>query len=304
MNKIHAFCLISLTLFSLSLLQAAECDKLKVMSYNICTLFKTYDTNLDIKHRIPRILDQINKESPDVIVLQEARKVEADVLKEHLSQTGYCPILSSVNETPLAATLITAFKHEQFVCKETICWWYNNENPNIFGGNDWYKWGRILTATMICRANDPQQKPIVICNTHLGLHRDEKTFSIQLGLQLLENKFKDNPLLWCGDFNFFEDDGGSAHRALITDAGYQDTLEKLTDTKGNDLNGTFVGYSVDGPLTPKTKATLSRLDGIFTRNINHSAKAQCIVAIDLADDLSNRDELPSDHLPILLSIPY
>jgi exonuclease III len=167
MNKIHAFSLISLTLFSLSLLQAAECDKLKVMSYNICTLFKTYDTHLDINHRIPRILDQINKESPDVIVLQEARKVEADVLKEHLSQTGYCPILSSVNETPLAATLITAFKHKQFVCKETICWWYNNENPNIFGGNDWYKWGRILTATMIYRANDPQQKPIVICNTHL-----------------------------------------------------------------------------------------------------------------------------------------
>jgi hypothetical protein len=57
-------------------------------------------------------------------------------------------------------------------------------------------------------------------------------------------------------------------------------------------------------MTPKTKATLSRLDGIFTTNINHAAKAQCIVAIDLADDLSNRDELPSDHLPIVLSIPF
>jgi endonuclease/exonuclease/phosphatase family metal-dependent hydrolase len=253
---------------------------------------------------MPRILKQIDEINPDVLCLQEARKVEAEAFKNELETRGYAIVLSPINDTPLAATLITAYKKDTFIADETKCWWYNDEqSPDIQGGNAWYKWGRILTAVSLHKlkngVKDETSEPLVVSNTHLGVARDEKTFSIHLALKLLE-RFQQQKIVWCGDFNFFADDGGVEHKKLITDAGYQDCLQHPKDEDGNQLSGTFVGYSVD-KFAPQTKSTLSLLDGIFTKNIEAQA-ATCMVAVELTEDLSNRDLLPSDHFPIYTKV--
>lgn len=278
-----------------------------VLNYNICTLNTLYGTRLDPKHRLPKIVQQIKEIDADIVCLQESRKQEAQYLCKALIDLGYAVELAPVNGTPEAATLITAYKESSFFCADSKRWWYQSENPNQCGGNDWYKWGRILTAVRLQRLTsegmpDYKKSPLCICNTHLGVKRDEKTFSIKLALELLEAHQGDKPTLWCGDFNFFEDDGGADHRALITQAGYTDLLEQLTDTEGNALSGTFVGYSPDS-FKPKNLDSLSKLDGIFVRGV-HGKAARCLTAIRLAQDLHNRDELPSDHLPVSAQITY
>jgi hypothetical protein len=90
---------------------------------------------------------------------------------------------------------------------------------------------------------------------------------------------------------------------MIIEDGFTDLLTNLVTLDESIFPGTFVGYSVDKSKRASLDK-LSRLDGIFTRNINATGSAQCCSNVRLNQFLDNRDELLSDHLPIFVTISY
>ncbi|MEX0848767.1 MAG: endonuclease/exonuclease/phosphatase family protein [Candidatus Dependentiae bacterium] len=266
---------------------------LKVLSYNICTEARTFGTELDIEHRLSAILKIIKESNPNIICLQEVRSKVAETVAALLSANGYRTHYSSNNGGEMSLGLMTAYKPDLFLCESHKTQWFS-ETPNECSGNEWYPWGRIYTIAKLraCLKGgmpDTSKDSLWIINTHLGLKEEEKEYSAK---QLLAAMAVLNRAVLVGDMNFFDDKQGLEQRKMYTDAGLLDLLAKKV--------GTFSGYSYDG-FIPKTKATLSKLDGAFTKGIKQ-VEATVLLYDELEDDLSNRDEMPSDHLPILLRL--
>ncbi len=275
----------------------------RIVTYNVCCRHGLENTQLSLDNRMPKVVNQIEMLSPDVLCIQEVRKTEAAKLCAHLFSLGYESIMKAANSSALSETLITAYKKNTYTLDEENCWWYNNEDPTKPIGNKWYKWGCILTHVRLLKKDKTQRSQsdgkLNIYNTHLGLAEDEKTFSIALALKLIKDRNAKDPIVWCGDFNFFDDKQGAEHRSMITSAGFQDALTSIKDQSGNQLSGTFVGYS-DDAFKPKNIKDLSQLDGVFLKDV----KGQPAVAYKqkLKNDLSNRDDSPSDHLPVQVEL--
>jgi endonuclease/exonuclease/phosphatase family metal-dependent hydrolase len=275
-------------------------SQFNVMSYNVCTTITTYGTHLDIENRFPQIFKVIDTNKADILNIQEIRTKEAVTFERELSTRGYQVISFPVNDTALAATLITAFNTKVFSFVSKDCVWFKDSDVRTSGGNNWYPWGRILTFTTLKHIETGEEYTVL--NTHFGLKKDEKTFSIQCALKEFE-AIKDKKIIWCGDFNFFLDDGGDDHRKLITDYGFYDTVQKkLTDQNGNKMSGSFVGYSEEyDKFAPKSLDNLSYLDGIFSLNCQTSL-SKCYVDIELDCELTHRNEGASDHFALITTV--
>lgn len=279
-------------------------NKSLVLTYNICSSEPLYGTPLDPKNRFPEIMNKIKEWNPDILCLQEPRIWDVPSLKEELSKLGYDIVEVKPEHTYCIEkfSLITAYKRDTYNCLDNRVWWFKEGNPEEKGGNKWSEHGRISTLTKLCRKDGNSQKPLYIVNTHLGLKEEEKTFSINLALRLFDKYVGQEPIFWCGDFNFFDQWQGHNQRKMITDAGFTDLLTSLTTFSGQKLVGTFVGYSIDSYYS-KSVDTMTRLDGMFVRNLG--ARPGTIPPYPhLAPDLNNRDELLSDHLPIVTEIDY
>lgn len=261
----------------------------RVLSYNICVEASTFDSPLDLKHRLPAIMKTICTSNPDIVCLQEVRAKVAEKVAAELCNCGYRTQYNSANGGPMSLGLITAYKPGRLLCESVPQW--ISETPNECSGNSWYPFGRIYTISRFreCMQNgmtDPTKDPLYVINVHLGLSEEEKEYSAQKLLTVMRALKR---VILVGDFNFFYDKRGAEQRRTYQDAGLQDLLQERP---------TFFGYSTERFL-PATKADMTRLDGAFVKGIENM-DAEVLDYDKLNDDLSNRDEMPSDHLPILL----
>lgn len=268
-------------------------SSLTVFSYNICTEARTFDTPLDLKHRLPTIERLIDSHRPDIVCLQEVRSKCAASVVSLLDKLGYTTHYAANNDTPMSLGLITAHKPTLRTVEEPSTKWFS-ETPDVSSENPWYKFGRIYTLTKFCTSlssgsADSTEKPLFILNTHLGLAEEEKEYSAHQLVNAVSDK---DQLLLVGDFNFFSDKRAHIQQEIYLDAG-------LTDALASTTSGSFVGYSYD-TFIPKTKAELAKLDGVFSKGID--AQATILLYDQLKEDLSNRDEQPSDHLPIFIEV--
>ncbi len=265
-------------------------SRVKLLSYNICTEGRTFDTPLDLQHRLPAIIKIIKTQNPDIVCLQEVRSKVAESVATSLRGCGYEPLYTPNNDGPMSLGLMTAYRPERFSSERHIPQWFS-ETPNESSGNEWYRFGRVYTLVELHKkqlsSGRTVHEPLWVINTHLGLVEEEKEYSAQ---KLLAAMACLKRVVLVGDMNFFDDKRGQIQRGMYTGAGMQDLLANAQPT--------FVGYSYDS-FIPKTKADMSKLDGAFVKGVE-GASATVLLYDELADDLSNRDEQPSDHLPLTI----
>jgi endonuclease/exonuclease/phosphatase family metal-dependent hydrolase len=164
-----------------------------------------------------------------------------------------------------------------------------------------------------------------VVNVHLGMEEEVKTRSCQrlvelvtrtqntLNPPLVEEKAKE-ALILAGDFNFFPDRDGAKQCAILTQSGgLQDCAAVClprTSQKNKEIRGTFIGYEHDEFKAPLSTAPQSMLDHVFLRNCTIAQIESPLVALTETmtysgsepEELTNRDALPSDHLPLLATL--
>jgi len=171
--------------------------------------------------------------------------------------------------------------------------------------------------------------PFWVLNTHLGMDEQLKTESCKALLRII-NDGGPAAYLLCGDFNFFPDKDAAKQRAILTDAGLIDlgaAYGMVTSQGKVPIEGTFIGYEHDDFKPADSKKPIGRLDNVFASDarvqvqagtamtvwtetmrvrdalVDHPEDERCPVESDEPEEeLSDRNALPSDHLPISVDV--
>ena len=227
---------------------------MKVMSFNL-----RFDNPGDginaFSCRIPRILDTIQKESPDIIGFQEVTDPMRTTMREILE--GYTTVGCGRDANYHGEAMLIAFKTELFELIEVKNVWLS-ETPSVPGtkyGFDHSGCPRMYTSILL--KHNEIEKPFRFINTHLD-HEGEIARvleSKQLCRDLSE--YKENFIL-TGDFN------ATPHTpeiALITDSLKERGCIDCT----KDLGPTFHNF---GKLTQDKQV---KIDYIFTDGVCKNA---------------------------------
>lgn len=151
-----------------------------------------------------------------------------------------------------------------------------------------------------------------VFNTHFNCEETVKTKSCDALIGIVEQTIEPNqPFLVCGDFNFFPDKVGPMQRGILMETGgYQDLGQNAVSSQTNTrLEATFVGYLHDTGRARDPFTSQSRLDHVFGSAHWHVQSSPILYTetfIDGVDghapELSAPNMLPSDHLPLLVSL--
>jgi len=155
--------------------------------------------------------------------------------------------------------------------------------------------------------------PFWVFNTHLGMDEGVKTRSCKVLMRNIKELVNGAPFFVCGDFNTFPDQDAHVQRAVmhehgLIDFGGPDAGGMRTSRMGNEIRGTFVGYERDEHKAAVPRDTISRLDHVWasdTRIVPRSVMAvwtNTMLGVEPEPELSNRNQLPSDHLPISILV--
>jgi endonuclease/exonuclease/phosphatase family metal-dependent hydrolase len=281
-------------------------------------------------NRVPAILQIIKTQGPDIVCLQEVKATLpkdgsdsiADRLISGLRKLGYDAVFNRPNKFKNQAGLITAVKSNKFDGEDTQRKFFNPEDFNAYRAqpdpNVTYskplddETGYVMfTDTKIYplktegvgkgEAPDHTKTALNIINTHLPMESPKRKICIDLLLQYLTNNNLNNaPTIICGDFNLFGPDAQS-QRAILSNARFIDTLKGAKTLDRQSLPGTFVGFSND-ENKPNSVKEMEPLDALFGRNV--TIQPATLLVEGLKDDLSNRDKLVSDHLPVYTTFTY
>ena len=140
--------------------------ELKVMSFNLRTEVRSDGMNY-FPYRKPRILDTIEKESPDLIGFQEATDNMRAWLVEALFPLGYSVIGCGRSEYYRGEATIVAYKRNEMEMISAETRWLS-ATPTAAGsrfGGDQSDCPRVFTAVVLKRHD--VEKPFLVLNTHL-----------------------------------------------------------------------------------------------------------------------------------------
>lgn len=319
----------------------------RVMTYNICNSFQIYNNQhfkekLACSKRLPRIINLIKDENPDIICLQEVRDIEKNFstfgyLSYHLGILGYD--LTHFRDNPSLFSFINliAYKRTTFFLHNTYRWWASNtpEKCSETADNPWPK--VIIMATLYplltkCIENkqvplpDHKKLPIYVVNLHNSTKHKERMFSNNLLIKKI-NKYisnRDGLVIIAGDFNsFFTNGYGEKELAILEKNNYKDALNNLKTKNGVSVSGTFIGYSLD-PYKCSTEKFGDPLDHVFIKNVSPKKQSYTTICHVNAKKYNNKydksfaeteknlltgmwgepihNEFPSDHLPGIVDI--
>lgn len=177
----------------------------------------------------------------------------------------------------------------------------------------WVHEGRLLV--------DAARRPVApFCavNLHFPLAEEYKSLCIEKLAAIVQRACEGLPVVVAGDLNLFENKNGTAQRNALVAKGYIDAgAAQRTSLTDRAIPGTFVGFSSDplymSPLGDPALIT-SRLDHILLSRCHargpHGWRLETAHATvhtdtkipeldaDPASELTQRDALPSDHLPV------
>ena len=170
---------------------------MKIMSFNL-RYDEPYDGINAFSNRIPRVLDTITKESPDIIGFQEVtdsmRKTMRDILTE------YVTVGCGRDITYHGEAMLIAYKKDLFELIEVKNIWLS-ETPNIPGtkyGFDHSGCPRMYTSILL-KHNDIE-KPFRFINTHLD-HQGEKARVLEAEQLCSDIDKNEECFILTGDFN-------------------------------------------------------------------------------------------------------
>lgn len=220
---------------------------MKIMSFNL-----RYDSHWDginaFSNRIPRVLDTISKESPDIVGFQEVTDSMRKTMREILP--GYTTIGCGRNENYHDEAMLLAFKTELFELIEVKNIWLS-ETPSIPGtkyGLDHSGCPRMYT--MVRLKHNEIKEPFWFINTHLD-HEGEKARVLEATQLCGEIKGLKEKFILTGDFNAIPD---TPEIKMFTEALKERGCVDCT----KDLGPTFHAF---GKLPPEEYV---KIDYIFT----------------------------------------
>ena len=230
------------------------------------------ETRFDV--RWPAIKEQIAQCNADILCLQELRNLEtssinvARILYE-IAELGYDYKHAYYGASQFSFALATFYKRERFfvsACRVVTL-------PVD---------GRIV---LTLRLRTVDKREFYVCNTHFSLEEKEKETCARWLADYLQT-LKPSPFLTAGDYNFFDDRDGGAHRQILLDVAY-DAIYPL-----ENASGTFMGYEHDAFKQPYE--AMSRLDHVFYNQIQIERAAYAYGDMEQV----KKRTYPSDHLMI------
>ena len=250
---------------------------MKVMSFNL-----RFDTPSDginsFTNRIPRIIETIDKESPDIIGFQEVTDSMRKTMREILK--GYTTIGCGRDSNYHGEAMLIAFKTDLFELIDVKNVWLS-ETPTVPGskyGVDHSGCPRMYTSILL--KHDDVEKPFRFVNTHLdhegAVARILESKQLCRDLGAYEEKF-----ILTGDFNATPD---APEIALIT---------KKMENRGcvdctKDLGVTFHAFG----KWPEEKHV--KIDYIFTDGVCKNAYR--------VDNIPVNGQYYSDHNAVVAEI--
>lgn len=281
----------------------------KVLTFNINRTHILEPTpNLNWNTREPKIIKMINTIDPDILLLQELRVLDrCKTNNEFLSFFHKFEFFSAgKNPTRLAFQQATGWDSGKFFASETLTRWLTS-TPTVPSDTNPRGWGNIALFVKLYRHINGKIcehiKPFWVVNIHFPLSEEDKN-NCCFYLSILTHEIcGDDDYVLAGDFNSFYDLQGSAQISYLLDnlPSYPIDLTDIIQTSQNGIvsYGTFIGTSFDN--NQRTFPNLSHLDHIFLPQ--KLAASTAVIHTETFNDvepeeLSERDSLPSDHLPV------
>lgn len=283
-------------------------------SYNVDMSFreeKFEETTWERRmHKIERF---INESGYDVISLQEMRQLAGHVDPiEWLSQfENYNFVCMRRNPDKLAFGQAVLYKKDRFFLVESLQRWYSS-TPEV-PSDDWtfelegkHGYGSTFIGVKLCCVDGRDVElgsEFWVFNTHFNCFNEIiKTRSVEMLREMLPTIASGKPFILSGDFNFFPDKDGHQQLQNLSTIGTRVT--GFQTESGRVIEGTFVGYEQDEFKTPDPKNPHSILDNIILSGFGWSdPKTSTKTFEDVEpDELSERNKLPSDHLPLIVTV--
>lgn len=257
--------------------RGAMCTKniVRIMTFNLRVEAQEDGINR-FSNRVPRVLETIEREAPDLIGFQEAKNEMRGILRVKLPQYA---ILGCGRDASYGGEGIPiAYREDQFELIEFQTKWLS-DTPNVPGtrlGGDQSKYPRIYVYAKLRRISD--NKTIAIVNTHTDhLGQQARVFESAQLIKAME-EIQADAIFLTGDFNATPD---SEEIKMLT----ADNRLKLIDLSA-DLSGSFHNYGRRVPA--------SKIDYIFSTN-------SC-VECHLVEDHPVDGVYISDHNPVMASV--
>jgi len=305
----------------------AEATELRFATYNVDQAMREEAHDYSKWNvREDRVRALIRKIDAHIITLQEMRSLPdaTHTVNQFLGTfTQYRYAIAYRNASSLSFGQATLYDPKHYYMLRTETRWLSDD-PTVL--SDTFSttahgstgFGTIVLATQFVAVRNGcvvrGAAPFWVFNVHFALAEDVKTKSCGALLRIVEELAGSGDgaqhVIIAGDFNFFPDRDGSHQRAILTEVLHDAAKGALTSQQQRAIEGTFVGYEHDafhGPIPSPT----SRLDHVFISRTGITVQGSATLHTETMlesgepDELTERNSLPSDHLPISmhLSVP-
>ena len=248
---------------------------LRIMTFNLRV--ETQEDGINrFSNRVPRVLEAIERESPDLIGFQEAKNEMRAFLRTNLPQ--YVVLGCGRDVSYNGEGIPIAYREDQFELIEYQTKWLSDtpNNPGTRMGGDQSKYPRIYVFAKLRRIAD--NKTIAIINVHTDhLGEQARIFESALLIKAMK-EIQADAIFLTGDFNATPD--SEEIKMLTAENGLN-----LMDLSAN-LSGSFHNYGRRVPA--------SKIDYIFST----SSCVEC----HLVEDHPVNGVYISDHNPIVASV--
>lgn len=290
---------------------------IKVMQYNVDQAIQEeqYENTQWIR-RSPRNIRLINEVNADIVCLNELRGLANNQsVNRYLAEFDqYYSVFSHRGPSKTAFGNATLYKFEQFFPIKNFPKWLSdtpNEVSDTWNMRKDCAFGAIVLCTKFMHVHQERiiknAKPFWVFNVHFAnASEDIKTKSCKTLLEIIKKYAKKNPYVVCGDFNFFEDGDGATQREILAKEMLDCGKDAVT-LGGKKLERTHIGFqhhNKKADLTNLNKGG-SRLDYVWAspgaERIGNALLYTKTMLDAEPEELTSYD-LPSDHLPLIVSL--
>ena len=250
-------------------------ETLRVMSFNVHYI----DTELGKidPARVPNVIETIRRADADVIGLQEVTPEWKSYLLGYLSE-DYVFVGEGRDGGENGEHSLILYRKDKFVCLESDTLWLSN-TPDSVSKYPESSLNRIMTYVKLQRISDGAI--FVHFNTHLD-HKsgDARDKQANLLVKIAEERFKDLPVFFTGDFN------GTSKTEMYRNfesSGYSDSYNVAFDAV----------YAATAP------SSNSVIDFCFVKS-----KAILVLKYRVDETKYTSNEDPSDHCPVIVDLVF
>jgi endonuclease/exonuclease/phosphatase family metal-dependent hydrolase len=261
----------------------------RVMTYNI-----RMDTIVDGEnrwcYRRQRILELIQRTSPDLLGVQEPMAQQMSDLRAGLSDYGSCGVARDDGKDQGEYSAIF-YRHRRYELIDQGTFWLS-EYPHIPGSKGWdavlpriCTWARLFDRI--------SQRELFHFNTHYDHQgiiatRESSRLILSFIEKITASSSSPSPVILAGDLN--SDPQSDAYRCIINNTSFQDA-QSISTTGHSGPSGTWSTFQVKTGIGPK-------IDYIFVTPLHF----QVMKHQHLIDSENNL--YPSDHLPVIADLVF